>query len=64
MIANVGMDIVVLCVGIGSGFVGLGLAAVMLRRARPAPRTVNVEEIVRKAPYDRLHNVLKVEPRR
>lgn len=69
MIASFGMDTLILCVGIGSGLMGLGLGAFMLRRSRVQPSLANaedntVDDIVRKAPYHRLHNVLKVEARR
>lgn len=66
MFASLGMDTLILCVGLGSGALGLGLGGYMIRRARmiPAPKPARVEEIVRSAPYDRLHNVLKVAPRK
>lgn len=68
MLASFGMDALILGIGIGSGLMGLGLGAYMMRRARVqpslAPGSAHLDDIVKSAPYHRLHNVLKVEPRK
>lgn len=58
---NIGFEALILVASIGSGLVGLTLAAYMIHRARPQSRDSDVDRTVKTAPYNRLHNILKVE---
>lgn len=45
----------------GTGLLGLALAGYMATRARPVRVRRDVDEIVRNAPYSRLHNILPID---
>lgn len=58
---SIGYDSLIMTASVGSGLVGLALAFYMFYRARPRRDESDVDRIVKTAPYNRLHNILKVE---
>ncbi|MFY0309466.1 hypothetical protein ACFMBG_06175 [Leisingera sp. D0M16] len=61
MFEAMGLETVIVSTIIGACALSFGASAYLYLRARPAPEAKTLDEIVKNAPYHRLHNVLKVE---
>ncbi|MFA3915787.1 hypothetical protein [Ruegeria hyattellae] len=61
MLEGIGLDTTMLWAAIGFSALGLGAGAYMFYRARPATESADVSDIVKSAPYHRVHNDLKIK---
>ncbi|QAX30029.1 hypothetical protein [Leisingera sp. NJS204] len=62
MFEAMGMETVIVSAIAGACTLSFAASAYLFHRSKPQPETGDLDEIVRNAPYHRLHNVLKIKP--
>ncbi|KIC21692.1 hypothetical protein [Leisingera sp. ANG-Vp] len=59
---DMGLETVIVSAIAGACTLSFAASVYLFYRARPQPEAKDIDEIVRNAPYHRLHNILKIKP--
>ncbi|UWQ34243.1 hypothetical protein K3555_07035 [Leisingera sp. M527] len=62
MFEAMGMETVIVSAIAGACSLSFAASVYLFYRSKPQPETSDLDEIVRNAPYHRLHNILKIKP--